>query len=50
MLMVVAVGVVAVLPIHSVGVVMEVIVGGCGSGNGSGSGRNSGIGSGSGTL
>ena len=49
-LMVEAVGVVAVLPIHSVGVVMEVIVGGCGSGNGSGSGRNSGIGSGSGTL
>ena len=50
MLMVVAVGVVAVLPIHSVEVVMEVMVGGCGSGNGSGSGRNSGIGSGSGTL
>lgn len=31
-LMVVAVGAVAVLPIHSVGVVVEVIVGGCGSG------------------
>ena len=40
MLMVVAVGVVALLPIHSVGVVVEVIVGGCGSG----SGRNSDIG------
>ena len=49
MLMVVAVGVVALLPIHSVGVVVEVIAGGCGSGSGSGSGRNSGIGSGSGT-
>ena len=43
-------GVVAVLPIHSVGVVVEVIVGGCGSGSGSGSGRNCGIGSGCGTL